>query len=216
MKKIFLTCAVAMCVFAADAQKKTTKKTKVNYQKKEAVAKAEFAKHEKERQDAIEAERVERLWADSVNKENERVANEKFEADRIAWKDTRIKQIDSTNTEKYKAQITKSEEWSKIYRNRDEVNRLAKLDAYQGKQVNYINETYHDKAQLVRDDAALTDDLKKQQLASLNIERRDKIKTAIGKSKEKKLEKKRKEYYAKNGADMEVAWINEAEGYVKQ
>ena len=63
MKKIFLTCAVMMCIFAVEAQKKTAKKT--NYQKKEATAKAEFNKKEKERQEAIEAEaellRVQRL-----------------------------------------------------------------------------------------------------------------------------------------------------------
>ena len=56
---------------------------------------------------------------------------------------------------------------------------------------------------------------KKHELARLNTERRDKIKATIGKSKERKLEKESKEIAQKNGADMEDAWIDVAESYVK-
>lgn len=216
MKRIFLTCAVAMSIFVADAQNKSgTKKTKVNYQKKEASAKAEFAKKELERQQNIETERVERLWADSVRKENDRIAEEKFAAERTAWKEARLKLIDSMNMEKYKSQSAETEKWAKINRNRDEVNRAAKLNINQGRQVNYINQTYHSKAQLVRDNTTLSDEQKKEQLASLNMERRSKIKAVIGNSKEKRLDRERKKYHQKNGSDMEVAWIEEAEGYTK-
>lgn len=117
--------------------------------------------------------------------------------------------------ENWKVQGTQTEQWNKIMRNRDEVNRAAKLDNNQGRQVNFINQTYHSKAQLIRDNTTLTEEQRKEQLSSLNTERRARIQTVIGKSREKRLDRERKKYYTKNGSDMEVAWIDEAEGFVQ-
>jgi hypothetical protein len=48
----------------------------------------------------------------------------------------------------------------------------------------------------------------------LNSERRARIQSVVGKSKEKKLEKERKEYSKKYGEDSQAKWIDEVEGYV--
>ena len=208
MKKICLLCVVAFSFLASDAQvkKSKSKKSTVN---KEARAKAEMAKKEKERYDNAETARLDRLYADSIRLDNERIADSSFDAERVAWKAGRIHEIDSTNTEKWKGQMAQQEEWLKVQRSRDEIIKAAKLDYNQGRQVKYINQTYHNKARLVREDSTLTDEQKKAQYITLNNERRDKIRVVIGKSKEKKLEKERQSYVKTHqGVDLDEAWID--------
>jgi hypothetical protein len=95
-----------------------------------------------------------------------------------------------------------------IERSRDEIIKAAKLSGNQGRQVKYINQLYHDKAKMVQDNTSLTEEQKQAQYAALNAERRAKISAIIGKSKEKKLEKERQEYRAKNTVDPSQNWID--------
>jgi hypothetical protein len=69
--------------------------------------------------------------------------------------------------------------------------------------------SYNDKAKAIRDNVELTDEAKTTQLAALNEERRAKIRAIVGKGKEKKVEKERKEYTMKYSDDIEAKWIND-------
>jgi hypothetical protein len=104
MKKIFLVCAVAMSFMAAEAQttKKSSKKSKAS---KEAKANAETARLEKERYENAETARLDRLSYDSLRLDNERLADSTFDAGRIAWKDSMIRTIDSTNNENWREKV---------------------------------------------------------------------------------------------------------------
>jgi hypothetical protein len=216
MKKILLTCAVAMSIFAADAQQsKTGKKSKKAKVNTEAVAKAKYAKLEEERQQRFEDERVARLTADSTRKENDRLAEEKFQAERVAWKEMKEKELDSTYHEKYVKIEQDRETWSKDEMAKNQVISAAKLSETQGRQVKVVNDTYTEKAKAIRDNVDLTDDQKKEQFVALNTERKAKLKAVLGNSKAKKFDKERKEFVQKNGASADQAWIDEAEGYVK-
>ena len=67
---------------------------------------------------------------------------------------------------------------------------------------------YNDKARMLQMDENITEDMKLQQLASLNNERRAKMQAVIGKKNEKKFEKERKKYMLKHTDDMQSAWMN--------
>ena len=217
MKRIILLVAVAFSMFATtEAQtSKKTKKGKKSGMSAESKSKVAAAKLEKERQEKFEDERMERLAYDSMRKENERLVDARFDSVRVATKDTKLKMIDSLNKESWKSHTTQQEQFAKAERNRNQVIMAAKLGPTQGRLVMDINVAYNDKAKTITDNTALTEDQRKQQLAGLNTERRAKIKAIIGKSKERKVERERKEMVQKNGADMEDAWIDIAEGYVK-
>ena len=90
-----------------------------------------------------------------------------------------------------------------------DINRAAKLNDYESKQVKYINQTYTEKAKFVLNGS--DPQTKKMELAALNEERRNKIRVVVGKSREKKLEGERKDYFKKNTPDESNAWINIAE-----
>lgn len=207
MKKVLLTCFVAMSIFAADAQsKKSTSEKK---------AKAEFAKKEKERQERFRLEREERLTMDSIRREEERLARDTFEMQRAEWMANRLREIDSTNQEKWKKQSTERELAYQSDRTQKTIAKNAKLNSYQGRQIQIINQTYSDKAAMIRQDTLIAESDKRQQLASLNAERKAKIKTVIGNSRAKRLEKEQAKYYKQYGMDPQLAWIDEAEGMVK-
>ncbi|MEP6712957.1 MAG: hypothetical protein ABJA37_11095 [Ferruginibacter sp.] len=220
MKRIFLTCLVAMSLLAAQAQttkgvKKHKKSHATSQSKADAKAKAAMALKEQERQDNIEAQRVELLRSDSVRRDNDRMADSSFAQTQTMWKDSMNKQMDTTYTNRYKNISTQKEDWAKLERSRDEINKAAKLSEGQGRQVKNINMSYTDKVKMIKGDAALTEQQKKDQLVVLNTERLARIKAIIGNSKAKRLEKERKEYVLKNGADMEEGWIDEVEGVAK-
>ena len=90
-----------------------------------------------------------------------------------------------------------------------DINRAAKLNDYQSKQVKYINQSFSDKAKLLVQ--GNDPQLKKQELAVLNEERRNKIRVIVGKSRERKLESERKDFIKKNGIDETNVWIGIAE-----
>lgn len=205
-----------MSIFSADAQTKSkaskSKKAKITAESK---SKAEFAKKEKERQERFRLEREERLMMDSIRREEERLARDTFEMQRAAWTENRLREIDSTNQEKWKKQAEERELAYQSDRIQNEIAKEAKLNSYQGRQIQVINQTYSDKAKLVRENIEITDEEKKVQLTALNTERKEKIKAVIGKSKAKKLEKEQAKYFEKHGTDPELSWIQEAENVAK-
>jgi hypothetical protein len=209
MKKIlFSAVLVGMTFFAADAQTKKTKSKKKPVST-EAKAKAEYAKIEKERQTKFEEQRLERLYDDSVSREQERLEEFAKDSARLAWKETKIKEADSMHNEKWKNQSIEKEKYYATERSQNIINKNAGLSENQGRQIKAINLSYNDKARVIRDNAELAADVKTTQLASLNEERRAKIRAILGKGKEKKLEKERKEYSMKFSDDIEAKWIND-------
>jgi hypothetical protein len=220
MKKLILASIFAMGLFAADAQttkSKSKKKAKKTYMSSEAKAKArekaEVARIAKLTETRIEEFRVASLLADSMRLDSERVARDSFEIQRQAYIATKLSERDSLNKATYAKLSAEKELAAKTEHNLDAVNKAANLGSYQSRQVKIINQTYYDKARLVKENTELTDDARKQQLAALNTERRAKIKAVLGSAKEKKLEKERKEYVKKYGVDPQATWIDEVEGY---
>lgn len=211
MKRIFLLCAAAMCLFAAEAQTtKKGKKSKKTTISAEAKAKANAAKLQEERQQKFEDERLERMRYDSIRHENDRLADMRLDSERVAFKETRFKEIDSTNKESWKSASVQKENALKAERNRDLIASKANLGPTQSRQVKDINQAYNDKAKMVKDNVSLSETDKQTQLAALNTERRDKIKAVLGKAKERRYEKERKEFVQKNGEDTEAAWIDQS------
>ncbi len=209
MKKIlFSAVLVGMTFFAADAQtkKRKTKKKPVNTETK---AKAEYAKLEKERNVKFEEQRLERLYDDSVSREQERLEEFAKDSTRLAWKESKIKEADSMHNEKWKNQSIEKEKFYATERSQNAINKNAGLSDNLGRQVKAINMSYNERAKAIRDNIEIADDAKTAQLAALNEERRAKIRAIVGKGKEKKVEKERKEYSMKYSDDMDAKWIND-------
>lgn len=220
MKKLILASIFAVSMFAADAQttkSKSKKKAKKTYMSSEAKAKAkekaEVARIAKQTETRIEEFRLASLLSDSMRLDSERVARDSFEVQRQAYLATRLNEIDSVNKTTWKKLSEEKEIAAKTEHNLDEINRAANLGSYEGRQVKIINQTYFEKARQVKENTALTDEQRKQQFATLNAERRAKIKAIVGSSKDKKLEKERKAYFKKYGEDVQAKWIDEVEGY---
>lgn len=219
MKKLILASIFAMSLFAADAQtnksksKKKAKKTMSTEAKAKAKEKAEVARVAKLTETRIEEYRIASLLADSMRLDSERVARDSFEVQRQAYIATKSTERDSINKATWAKLSTEKEIARKTEHNLDEINRAAKLGTYESRQVKIINQTYFEKARMVKENIELTEDQRKQQLATLNTERRAKIKATVGSSKDKKLEKERKEYFKKYGEDAQAKWIDEVEGY---
>jgi hypothetical protein len=211
MKKILLTCAVfAMTIFATEAQtKKTTKKKKAV--SSESRLNSDIAKIKSEKRKAMEEQRMERLYNDSVRIEEEKLDEMTKDSLRMAWKEQKLKEVDSTNNATWKQTIEEKESWYATERSQTAINKAAKINDNQGRLIKQINMTYNQKSKAVRDNMDLTDEDKRAQLMALNTERREKIKAIIGSKKEEKLEKARKEYSAKNKEDINSQWMNEYE-----
>lgn len=220
MKKILLATLVAMSFFVADAQttkSKKSKKAKKTYMSSEAKIKArqkaEVARIQKETEKKIEEYKIATYKEDSMRIDSERVARETFELERKTFLENKAREQDSINKVTWKRLSDEKEQAIKTEQDIDAVNTAAKLSFNEGRQVKAINQAYHDKARVVRDNTALTDDERKQQLIALNAERRAKIKAIVGTSKDKKIEKERKEYVKKYGENVQTKWIDEVEGY---
>ena len=133
---------------------------------------------------------------------------------RLIYRQNGLKDIDSLNKIRY-ATIAKSRnEFDITDKAQMDISRAAKLNDYQAKQVKYINQTYTEKAKILT--GGVDPQTKKQELALLNEERRNKIRSIVGKSRERKLENERKDYFKKNTADESNAWINIAESVAKK
>ncbi len=214
MKKALLLFGILISFLASEAQttkkNKKSKKTKVS---REALLQARMDSMQAQRQQRIDSTIAFQLKTDSVRKENDRIAEEKLQQERLAWKAAKDREIDSLNGEHAKAIVVEQKRWTALQDQRNEISRAAKLNDYQKQQVNYILQSFYVKAQGIKKDSSLQDEQKKQQLAKLNDERRGRLKSLLGKSKEKKLEKARKSH--NNPNDTEAQWISEVEGYAK-
>lgn len=213
MKRIILSCIVALSLFSADAQ---TKKGKKSGKKptKEAIAKSNFNKKEAAKKQAREAQLLAMVSADSLRLQSDSIADALTKNDRLVYKAQGLKAIDSMNKVTYVNLNKQRGEWEKTERNNAEIMRAAKLSDYESKQVKFINQTYNEKANALIKNSST--EQKKQELILLNEERKAKIKTIIGKSKERKLDKERKEYVTKHGSDQDSQWVDAAENFAKK
>ena len=212
MKKILLLCAVAFSFLAAEAQSnKTSKRSK--RPSKSTIANAKFKKQEEQKQFARVALMDSLKVTDSLRLQNDSLADVQKEIDRTVYKETGLKVIDSTNKQTYLSLMKQRTSWESSEKIQADIAKAAKLSEYEAKQVKYINQQYNKKAKAI---TAGSDPLqKKKELVSLNEERRAKIRIITGKGGEKKLEKARKSYIAKNGADAESQWVDMAEQFAK-
>jgi hypothetical protein len=213
MKKIFLTCAVvAMTIFATEAQtkKNTGKKKAKTTVSSDAKLKADIARIKQEKKVTLEEQRIAALSADSTRKEDERIAELQKDSARIAWKEQKLREVDSSNQTNWKKTAEEKEMSYATERSQNQINKAAKLSDNEGRQVKAINIAYNEKAQSIVQDMAVTEDQRKQQLTALNEERRSKIRAVVGKGKEKSLEKERIKYGSKNADDKQSAWLNQA------
>lgn len=211
MKKILLTSLViAMGFFAAEAQtkKKATKKAK--QPTAEQKQKAAIAKMEEERQVKFETMRLERLEADSMRIADE--AKEEFVKDSLRqdWKAKRLAEVDSTNAVNWTKTVSSKDAWYDHERSQNAILKSAGVADAPGRKVKAINEKYNERAKEVKADSTLSQEQITTQLATINEERRAKIKEVVGSNKEKKLEKARKTYTKKNNDDHDAKWINDA------
>lgn len=202
MKKFFLMAAVALCtVSVATAQTQNTK----NKKKTEA---SDIARIKEEKRTAFEQQRVARLANDSMRRETESMEEMQKDSMRTAWKEQRLAQLDSSNHAQWSQQVSETDQAYATERSLTDIAKAAKLNAYQLQQAKSVTSMYNDKARMLQMDENITEDMKLQQLASLNNERRAKMQAAIGKKNEKKFEKERKKYMLKHTDDMQSAWMN--------
>jgi len=213
MKKILLTCAVfAMTIFATEAQtKKSTKKNTKKAVSSESRLNSDIAKIKTDKRKAMEEQRIERMYNDSMRVAEEQLEEYTKDSLRMVWKDQKLKDVDSTNQATWKQTIEEKETWYATERSQNAINKAAKINDNQGRLIKAINMSYNGKSKAVRDNMEMQDEEKRAQLTSLNTERRDKIKAVIGSKKEEKLEKSRKEYTTKNKEDINSQWMNEYE-----
>ena len=210
MKKIILTSFIlAMGIFVAEAQtkKKSSKSKPLTAEQKQQSA---YAKIDAERQAKFETQRVERLEADSIRRAEEQMEEYVKDSLRQDWKAKRLAAVDSTNTSNWTKTVAEKEAWYDHERSQTAILKSAGVNDIQGRKVKAINEQYNERVKALKMDSTLTSDQVTAQLASINDERRAKIKEVIGSSKEKKLEKARKSYSMKHTDDHDSKWINDA------
>jgi len=213
MKKISFLCLFAITFFAAEAQTKKNKKSK-KQPNKETVAKAKFIKAEAQKKFLRDSVMIGMKMEDSLRIAGDNLSDLQKDSLRLIYRQNGLKDIDSLNKIRY-ATIAKSRsEFDITDKAQMDISRAAKLNDYQAKQVKYINQTYTEKAKILT--GGVDPQTKKQELALLNEERRNKIRSIVGKSRERKLENERKDYFKKNTADESNAWINIAESVAKK
>lgn len=213
MKKISLLCLLAFSIFAADAQTKKSKKSR-KQPNKETVAKAKFIKVEAQKKLMRDSLMIGMKMEDSLRIEGDITTDLQKDSLSLVYRTNGFKDIDSLNKIRY-ATIAKSRsEVDMAEKTQMDISKAAKLNDYQSKQVKYINQTYTEKAKLLI--SGVDPQTKKQELAVINEERRNKIRIIVGKSRERKLENERKDYFKKNTADESNAWINIAESVVSK
>jgi|GEM_PF-2510499 len=213
MKKITFLCLFAISFFAAEAQTKKNKKSK-KQPNKDTVAKAKFIKVEAQKKFLRDSVMVGMRMEDSLRIAGDNLSDLQKDSLSFVYRQNGLKDIDSLNKIRY-ATIAKSRNEVDITdKTQMDINRAAKLNDYQSKQVKYINQTYTEKAKILI--SGVDPQTKKQELALLNEERRNKIRSIVGKSRERKLENERKDYFKKNTADESNAWINIAESVAKK
>jgi hypothetical protein len=214
MKKIILMCVVALSVLGADAQTKKGKKSRKT-SNKEAIANAKFNKMESQKKLMRDSLMITMRSDDSLRLVTDSLSDVQKDSLSVAYKTTGLQQIDSIKKEKFSSIAQERARFDKSARDAAEITSAAKLNVYQSRQIIVINQSYNEKAKAITASATVDEIQKKQQLIALNTERLKRIEAIAGKGKAKKLEKERREYTQKNGADTDSAWIDMAESYAK-
>lgn len=211
MKKILLTLMVIATTFAAaEAQTKKTSKKKAPKVSAEAKLKSDIAKIKESKHLKTDSMRMAQLQSDSIRIEDERLVEETKAVERAAWKEQKLREVDSTNKAKWANESAAKDEWYAIDRSQEAMNKAAKLNDMQGRQVKEINQSYISKAKAIKADMNIEAAERSTQLASLNTERREKIKAVVGTSKEKALEKQRLKMVETNVDAAAFKWVDEA------
>ena len=208
MKKIFLFCVVALSMLGAEAQTKKGKKPK-KVPNKETIAKAKFTKAEAQKKLMRDSLIIGLRMEDSIRIAGDMVSDLQKDSMNLVYRENGFKNIDSLKQVRYGLIIQNREEADKTDKTQMDINRAAKLNDYQSKQVKYINQSFSEKAKMIVQ--GNDPQSKKQELAVLNEERRNKIRVIVGKSRERKLESERKDFIKKNGIDETNVWIGIAE-----
>ena len=208
MKKIFLFCVVALSMLGAEAQTKKGKKSK-KVPNKETIAKAKFTKVEAQKKLMRDSLIIGLRMEDSIRIAGDMVSDLQKDSMNLVYRENGFKNIDSLKQVRYGLIIQNREEADKTDKTQIDINRAAKLNDYQSKQVKYINQSFSEKAKMIVQ--GNDPQSKKQELAVLNEERRNKIRVIVGKSRERKLESERKDFIKKNGIDETNVWIGIAE-----
>ncbi len=199
---------MAISLFVAEAQTKKSKKFK-KHPSKETIASAKFKRVEAQKKLMRDSLMLGLKMEDSLRLAGDIMADLQKDSLSVVYKQSGLKNIDSLNKVRYAAIAKSRSDVDVADKTQMDINRAAKLNDYQSKQVKYINQTYADRAkQLLNGSDPQT---KKIELATLNQERRNKIKVVVGKNREKKLESERKDYFKKNTPDESNIWINVAE-----
>ena len=145
MKKISLLCLIAFSFFATEAQTKKSKKSK-KQPSKESVANTKFKKAQVQKKLMRDSLMLGMRMDDSLRIAGDSLSDLQKDSLSIVYKQTGLKDIDSLNKIRY-ATIAKSRSDIDIAeKTQMDINRAAKLNEYQSKQVKYINQTYSDKA----------------------------------------------------------------------
>lgn len=213
MKKILFIIITTFSLFTADAQAKKSKKSGKR-PGKEAIANSDFKKKEAIKKTDREKQLTAMRSEDSLRLQMDSIADLTTENERTVYKTEGLRIIDSTNKAGYGTLSRERADWEKTERDNALIMKAAKLSEYESKQVKYINQTYNEKAKQIIGSG--TADQKKQELFTLNEERKAKIKTVAGKAGEKKLEKERRDYIKKNGIHTDTQWIEVAESFSKK
>ena len=208
MKKISLLCLIALSIFTAEAQTKKSKKSK-KQPNKETVANSKFKKAEAQKKLMRDSLMLGMVSDDSLRIIADNMSDLQKDSLSIVYKELGLKNIDSLNKLRYAAIAKSRSDVDNADKTQMDINRAAKLNDYQGKQVKYINQTYSEKAKVLLNGS--DPQTKKTELVTLNEERRNKIRVIVGKSREKKIDSERKDYFKKNTADESNLWITIAE-----
>lgn len=209
MKKILMTLAVITTTFfAAEAQTKKSSRSKKSTPSADARLKSDIAKIKTNKQMLYDSLRTQNMLEDSTRMAEDSIMEMQKDSMRIAWKEQKLKEVDSLNKATWKNAAEEKDAWYTFNRNQDAINKKAKLNDMLGRQVKSINQTYSEKADAIRNNMELTSADRVQQYTALNIERREKIHDLIGKKREEKLEKIRKDF-SMNNPDSQVKWMDD-------
>jgi hypothetical protein len=213
MKKIFLLCLVAFSFVSADAQSRKSKKNRKS-SNKEAIANARFNKQEASKKVLRDSLIYKMKLEDSTRLAMDSIADLQADSISVAYKENGLREIDSLNKESYAAIGKNTDEYDKTQKLQNDMIQGVGLSDYKNRQVKIINTSFTEKAKVIVQDGDAN--AKAQQLATLNEERRGKIKALLGKTKERKLEKERKAFVKKNGVNADTAWMDIAETVSKK
>ncbi len=213
MKKILILSIVAFSSFSVDAQSKKSMKNKKPLNK-EAVANVKFQKIEAGKKMGRDSVLVAMRLGDSIRYAMDSVSDAQKDSMSLVNNTEALSAINIATKAKYEAISSDRISSEKSEALQDAMVTSSNIHGTKLSLVKTINKTYIDKAMLVQKNS---DDIQKtQSLIALNIARRNELKSILGQSKERKLEKARLAYIAKNGSNTDTAWMDLQEQIAKK